>query len=121
MKEKLVLSALLISLSLLTLPVVNIGPVYASHGSSFTLYANQNSWNFSRPSGSNPALTVLANDTLRRTFTVGVIWDEAPGSLVFHNFAIYQQGGNAIARSPDVTDAVRTTTDIYQISKGVYS
>ena len=125
MKAKLILAMLLISLSLLTPPVVNIGPVNASHGTSFTPYADAGAgapnggWNHTRPSGPNPRLTVLANNTLGRTFSVTIVWNEA-STLIVHNFAIHQ--GNTIIMSSDLVDSTQRTLTInpIQARRGVY-
>jgi hypothetical protein len=122
---KLILPMLLISLSLLTPPVANIGPVYASHSLSFTLYADAGAgdvnggWNLTRPSGRNPQLTVLANNTLGRTFSVTIVWNEA-SSFEIHNFAIYQ-GTTSIMSSDLITSEQRTLTITpIQVRRGAY-
>jgi len=107
---------------------VPIRTVTANHITSTLLITLSTGFNSSQPSGPNPLIIVLANNTLRTghprtipTFTVSL---SNPQTLT-HNFAIYNgligQGGVRVDRTSNViSPSSPTTSETFTLARGVY-
>ncbi|MGQ0796428.1 MAG: PKD domain-containing protein [Methanobacteriota archaeon] len=94
-------------------------PVAEATDVSFALKADSRGWDYGQPGGINPALTVIAHDTI----TVTIEWVDG-----VHNFAVYGPGyppnkvypGNpeAIVRSGNVDDSTRVASVAFVLDSG---